>query len=190
MQQLVHHAKVETVCEIGFNAGHSTLLWLASGAKRVLSFELGQYTYSTKAVSFLNMRYPGRFQVVMGDSLDTVPAFRAMWPDERCNLLFIDGGHYYRHAMGDLQNFRGMRNETFHLLVMDDTNQDEVAAAWKEYMERGYALENEVVWSDYSDHLIWFDRGSPQEYVARDPAKTIPEWRSSMSWGMYIGSPF
>lgn len=31
-----------TVCEVGFNAGHSTLLWLTAGATKVLSFELGQ----------------------------------------------------------------------------------------------------------------------------------------------------
>jgi hypothetical protein len=232
MQRLVHHQEVETVCEIGFNAGHSALLWLTSGARKVLSFEvrsarakrakevlecaspcdtcqaghtttyfpavplpsilitqtssqLGQYAYSTKALSFLNKHYPGRVQVTMGDSLETVPGFHAMWPDERCNLLFVDGGHYYKHAIGDLRNFRPMRNESFHLLLVDDTNQGEVATAWSDYIAAGLAVEREVVWSDYSEGLLWIDKGGPSESLVIDDGSEVPVWRSSIAYGQY-----
>jgi hypothetical protein len=182
MKRLAQHEEVDTVCEIGFNAGHSALLWLASGVRRVLSFELGQYPYSAKAISWLDKRYRGRFQVVMGDSLNSVPAFHEMWPDERCNLLFIDGGHLYQHTMGDLENFRKMRNESFHYLLVDDTNQADVAMAWRTYKERGLAEEKEVVWSEYSEDLYFTSTGS----LAPHPEGIIDEWRSSISIGKYV----
>mmetsp|Transcript_25143 Transcript_25143/g.50124 ORF Transcript_25143/g.50124 Transcript_25143/m.50124 type:complete len:223 (+) Transcript_25143:888-1556(+) len=185
MQRLVHHQGVETVCEVGFNAGHSALLWLSSGARKVLSFELGQYAYSTKALSFLNEHYPGRIQVTLGDSLETVPSFHAMWPDERCNLLFVDGGHLYKHAMGDLRSLRPMRNESFHLLLVDDTDQGEVATAWREYIAAGSAVEAEVVWSDYSESLQWFNKGGPEESLEIVDGSSVAEWRSSMAYGYY-----
>ncbi|GMI44597.1 hypothetical protein TrCOL_g6457 [Triparma columacea] len=182
MKRLAQHEEVYTVCEVGFNAGHSALLWLASGVRRVLSFELGQYPYSAKAISWLSKRYSGRFQVVMGDSLESVPAFHKMWPEERCNLLFVDGGHRYQHATGDLENFRQMRNESFHFLLVDDTNQAEVAMAWRDYKDRGLAREEEVVWSDYSEDLYFNSTGS----LAPHPDGIIHEWRSSISYGLYV----
>ena len=147
--------------------------------------QLGQYAYSTKALSFLNKHYPGRIQVMLGNSLETVPSFHAMWPDERCNLLFVDGGHLYEHAMGDLQNLRLMRNESFHLLLVDDTNQGEVATAWREYIAAGYAVEGEEVWSDYSEKLEWFDKGGLEESLVIEDGSSVTEWRSSMAFGYY-----
>jgi hypothetical protein len=184
MRRLVLHPLVETVCEVGFNAGHSALLWLSGGARRVLSFELGQYGYSSHAVGWLSERYPGRLQVVMGDSLRTVPSFAAMWPDERCNLLFVDGGHLYRHAMGDLANLRALRNGSFHYLLVDDTNQGEVATAWRDYKSDGHAVESETVWSDYSEVVI-VDANGGDRLLDPDPGSIISDWRSSLSWGYY-----
>ncbi|GMH63304.1 hypothetical protein TL16_g03677 [Triparma laevis f. inornata] len=186
MQKLVHHPQVETICEVGFNAGHGTLLWLASGAKKVLSFELGQYTYSTKAISFLSELYPNKFQVIMGDSLKTVPSFHDMFPEEKCNILFVDGGHLYEHAYGDMGNFRSMRNESFHYLVIDDTNQEPVQKAWGDYRMQGLAKEEETVWSDYSEVLVWKEFQGRPIGVEVDGDSVVENWRSSMSYGVYL----
>ena len=40
---------VHEVCEIGFNAGHSALIWLAAGATRVTAFDLGVHNASGAA---------------------------------------------------------------------------------------------------------------------------------------------
>ena len=51
------------MCEVGFNAGFSSLVWLSAGAGRVHSFELGQYPHSRLAAAWLQARFPGRLQV-------------------------------------------------------------------------------------------------------------------------------
>jgi hypothetical protein len=182
MRRLALHDSVETVCEIGFNTGHSALLWLASGAQQVLSFELGQYPYSAKAVGWLSERFPNRLQVIMGDSSLSVPAYTQWWPLMECNLLFVDGGHLYHHALGDLQNFRAMANQTFHYLLVDDTEQGEVATAWRDYQSEGGAVETEVVVSAYSE--AYFTH--PDGRIVADPDHVKPAWRSSISFGSYI----
>ena len=184
MRNSVLRPGMETVCEIGFNAGHSSLLWLTGGARRVLSFELGQYTYSTKAVTWLSQRFPGRLQVVMGDSLKTVPSFHAMWPEERCNVLFIDGGHQYHHAWNDLVNFRPMRNKTHHVVLIDDTTAgSEVMKAWIEYQQQDQAVEDEIIFSSYSETFLW-DGDVPE--LRPDITKLVPEWAGALSVGRYL----
>jgi hypothetical protein len=44
-------------------------------------------------VEWLLKRFGPRLEVVMGTSVETVPAYAAMHPDVACDVLFIDGGH-------------------------------------------------------------------------------------------------
>ncbi|CAN0353313.1 unnamed protein product, partial [Discosporangium mesarthrocarpum] len=106
-----------TVCEIGFNSGHSSLNWLLSTGPRVrvLSFDIGDHPYVHLARDYLTELFPGRLEVILGDSTDTVPAFAAaaMASGEEvgvCNLLFVDGDHSKQGALEDIRNLGGMRN--------------------------------------------------------------------------------
>jgi len=93
------------VCEVGFNAGHSTLLWLIEDPRvRVRAFDLGIHWYSKHVVGFFDEVYgPGRVDVVFGDSQETLPTFAAAFnsssPPEFCDLTFVDGG---RQLCGNL----------------------------------------------------------------------------------------
>ena len=52
--------RVETVCEIGFNAGHSALnALLVNDGLRVLSFDLGEHNYGLHALSFWSLEKIG-----------------------------------------------------------------------------------------------------------------------------------
>ena len=51
---------VHEVCEIGFNAGHSALIWLAAGATRVTAFDLGVHNASGAAAEARKPRAPPR----------------------------------------------------------------------------------------------------------------------------------
>ena len=51
---------IRTVCEVGFNAGHSALLWLhANPSIKVYAFDLFQHKYSKLALENVNMHFPG-----------------------------------------------------------------------------------------------------------------------------------
>ena len=55
---------IKTVCETGFNAGHSTLAWLAGNMNtHVYSFDLGRHAYSRPMAAHLQAKFPGRLNV-------------------------------------------------------------------------------------------------------------------------------
>jgi hypothetical protein len=55
------------VCEVGFNAGYSTAVWLASNPLlKVISFDLPFYLgdYGPSCAEFLRSKFPGRLEVL------------------------------------------------------------------------------------------------------------------------------
>lgn len=118
-QMMRRHSDVVDVAEIGFNAGHSTYLFLASRPDvRVVSFDLGEHPYVDLAKSLIDRSFPGRHELVIGDSRQTVPAYAREHPDRRFDLVFIDGGHSYEVATADVTN--GARLGDRPLVVIDD----------------------------------------------------------------------
>ncbi|CAN0293213.1 unnamed protein product, partial [Scytosiphon promiscuus] len=110
-------ARVSRICEVGFNAGHSSLNWLLNShpSTKVLAFDLGEHDYVKHALEFLQAVFPGRLDVVMGDSTSTVPAYadaeEAAGRDPRvCDMVFVDGAHTQRGVSSDLTNFRALAN--------------------------------------------------------------------------------
>merc|ERR1719515_691716 len=58
---------VKNICEVGFNAGHSAMLFLLSNPRvKVYSFDLGLHPYTTPATALLSAQFPGRFEFVKG----------------------------------------------------------------------------------------------------------------------------
>ena len=93
---------VQTICEIGFNAGHSTAVWLSSNKHATVeSFDLYKTRASHAALHLLQQRFPGRLTAHRGDSLSTVA--RARLP-RRCDLVHVDGRHSFRHVVADALN--------------------------------------------------------------------------------------
>lgn len=119
---------IKTVCETGFNAGHSALRFLAQSEARVYEFDLGAWPYGKVAASFLTGKFPWRFNITWGNSTQTLQKFHAEHPDVTCDLIIVDGGHFGGVAFSDLVNFAAMASES-HILLMDDTPCD---AAWCE----------------------------------------------------------
>ena len=59
METLKQHEGLH-VCEIGFNAGHSALVWLLGHTNStLLSFDLGYHPYTRIAAAYLMKRYGG-----------------------------------------------------------------------------------------------------------------------------------
>jgi predicted O-methyltransferase YrrM len=110
---------VRTILEVGFNAGHSSYIFLnARPDVRVVSFDLGEHRYVPAAKTFIDRKFPGRHELVLGDSKATVPRYQEAYPDSRFDLAFIDGGHDYEVASSDLNNCRNLARGGF--VIMDD----------------------------------------------------------------------
>jgi len=111
---------VETICEIGFNAGHSSITWLVANPKAHLySFDL-PHSYQEIGVSLINELFPGRLTVTNGNSTETIPQFFANNPTIMCDIAHVDGGHDYVTALADLNNL-GSRVKAGGILLIDDT---------------------------------------------------------------------
>jgi hypothetical protein len=136
-------SKTVEVCEVGFNAGHSTLLWLMQDPRvRVRAFDLGVHWYSSHVTGFFDAAFDrGRVDVTFGDSQETLPAFAAAFnstePPEFCDLIFVDGDHHYAAALADLRNLRAAVRPGHHVLLMDDPDHDEVGRAWRDIIADG-----------------------------------------------------
>jgi hypothetical protein len=191
----------KTVCEVGFNAGHSALLWLLTGATRVISFELGHHKYSHVAAQWISARFPGKLHLVMGDSSQTVPTFHTMFPHEKCDIVLVDGGHYFEPAWNDLVHFKELvdlgsgsgsgANNDGHVLLVDDTEMSEVGAAWAQAQAEGLVVEDGRVVSEFAEindspftaNLSWNGK-----LFVESPEAIVHSWTSSMAFGRYLPS--
>ena len=74
----------------------------------------------------IDYKFPHRHRLIIGNSLDTIPQFHKDNPNFKFDLLFIDGGHEYDVAIGDLINCKNVAHKN-SLVILDDTT----------YIERG-----------------------------------------------------
>lgn len=134
---------VKTICEIGFNGGHSALLWLiANPNAKVIMFDLWEHSYCDHSLSYIRNQTelnPSRLRIVKGNSIDTVRKFHVEYPTEKCDILSVDGSHEYKDALLDIDNMMTLARRHWNLLFVDDTNCFEkycVDEATREHMRR------------------------------------------------------
>ncbi|CAM9243873.1 unnamed protein product [Ectocarpus sp. 12 AP-2014] len=146
--------RVEKICEVGFNAGHSSLNWLLHShpSTKILAFDLGEHEYMKHALDYLQAMFPGRLEVLIGDSSVTIPAYvvaeeAAGRKPQACNILFVDGDHSEDGAYADLVNFRVLASRDWNVLAIDDLESPPVEAAWRRFREEdgGGRLERVVM---------------------------------------------
>ena len=110
LAEIVSHVAVKSplVCEIGFNAGHSALLWLRQRASaRLVVFDLFGLPHSLASLAFVRGVYPGRVTAIPGNSRVTVTAFAdqvANGTQAPCDIWFVDGDHTGETPRVDLWN--------------------------------------------------------------------------------------
>lgn len=104
-------SSVTTVCEVGFMAGHTSMLFLEVASRaRVVSFDLGQEAmvpWLCKQSQRLAKAYGKRWLgVVKGDSRLTVPYYaKQQQPPFKCDVSFVDGGKTVAMRYTDYLNF-------------------------------------------------------------------------------------
>ena len=133
-----------------------------------MSFDLGEHSYVSAAKNFIDKRFPGRHELVIGDSRSTVPRYRAEHPETCSDFDFIDGGHNYEVASADLRNCRYLAQGGF--VIMDDLLDWKSwgigpARAWAEACHEGLVSEMQLI-----------QDGHPVEAVRRKAA--------TAAWGL------
>ena len=109
------------VMEIGFNSGNSSCQFLRNGQNiTVTSFDIGDHSYVLEAKKYIDMMYPMRHTLIIGDSRISVPKFIKDHSDTKFDIIFIDGGHTYEIANADVENcFKLADKDT--IVILDDT---------------------------------------------------------------------
>ena len=113
---LLNEIKPLKILEIGFNAGHSSELFLKNSKATVVSFDLGYHSYVYYAKKYIDYIYPDRHTLILGDSNITIKQFN----EETFDIIFIDGGHDYECAKNDIINCKRLAH-SFTIVIMDDT---------------------------------------------------------------------
>jgi predicted O-methyltransferase YrrM len=147
---MARYTWIVEVLEIGFNAGHSSHLFLASRPEvRVTSFDLGDHEYVDMVKGLIDRRFPGRHELIKGDSRTTVPEFAREHPTRRFDLIYIDGGHDDEVAAADIANCAPLAGPRA-LVMMDDLEPARdygvgPTRAWTDAVESGLVEERVLV---------------------------------------------
>jgi predicted O-methyltransferase YrrM len=122
LRSVVEQSGARLVGEIGFNAGFSSLAFLNSSADvNVVSFDIGCHDVVGHAKDFVDAQFPGRHELILGDSALTVPDYHAQHPDTVFDVVFIDGGHEYEQARQDISNMKALSHPETWVIVDDLT---------------------------------------------------------------------
>lgn len=115
-----------TICEVGFCAGLSAVLFLEAVPKsRVLSFDLGDMPWTRYADDFLQRRYTQqRFPGVMyGDAATTIP-HSIQFSTFHCDMVFVDGSKTFEGRLGSLISLRNVSRKNTVVFMDEVTSQE------------------------------------------------------------------
>jgi len=112
-----------TACELGFMAGHSALLFLETLPQaRIYSFDdLWDGPWALRNADRIATLYPGRFELIIGNSAETVLAFSSRGIE--CDVVFVDGSKEAAHRRNDMAVFRKLASQNAVVFL------DEVSSA-------------------------------------------------------------
>ncbi len=117
---LVAHPEITTIGEIGFNVGMSSSVFLnVRETTRVISFDLGEWSYVGKQKALIDQLWPNRHTLLIGDSRQSVPQLHTLHPEPLFDFVFVDGGHQGDVPYRDVLNMLPLLKEG-GIICIDD----------------------------------------------------------------------
>lgn len=130
------------VCEIGFNAGHSSLLMLLGRAVESFDFtifDIGEHKYMLPSFNYITSQFPDiRFELIIGDSTVEIPR----WIEnnktlcESYDVVHIDGGHSEHCISNDFINADKLVS-LGGIIIIDDTQSGIINSYVDRYIDTG-----------------------------------------------------
>lgn len=147
------------ICEIGFNAGHSSMLMLLGRDKTPIdftTFDIGHHAYTKPCVNYIQSKFPHvRLEYVEGDSIITLPK----WIEENKSLIgsydvvHVDGGHSDECIVNDMKNADILVKKN-GLIIIDDTHHDNINSYLNLFLSFGDYNEVKVLETKGYQHRI------------------------------------
>lgn len=142
------------ILEIGFNAGHSALLFLlANPNNTVTCFDVCTHAYTYPCFDYLAQHFRGRLFIYEGRSRFTVAEYHENHPAGKFDVLHIDGGHWAEAAHRDFVNCRKLARED-SIVIWDDVEMEAPGKLWEQYVQRGYVFPFQLLPTPVSAHAL------------------------------------
>jgi hypothetical protein len=151
---------VTKMCEIGFNAGHSTMLLLLGRDKTspldFTIFDIGHHRYTKPCLNYINSKFSNiNFEYIEGDSTLTMPK----WIKDNqmhiglYDVVHVDGGHSEHCISNDMKN-ADVLVKRGGIVIIDDTNMHHINKYVNLYISNGKYREIDVLKTKGYQHRI------------------------------------
>ena len=149
------------ICEIGFNAGHSTMLLLLGRDTSPVDFtifDIGTHRYTRPCVSYIQSVFPHvKFEYVEGDSTVTMPSWINTHKEliGSYDVIHVDGGHSEHCIINDMKN-TDLLIKLNGIVIIDDTNLENHAInrCVDMYISTGRYVELDIIKTECYPHRI------------------------------------
>jgi hypothetical protein len=141
------------ILEIGFNAGHSALLFLTSSEHSVIDvFDLGTHTYTKPCFEYLQSHFPNRLHLPMGwgDSQTLLPQYVVNimgTSSANYDLVHIDGSRDTVHIRNDIMYSRRIvRKYEECEIIINDTWIPQIAQLYQQLINNNIVQSIDTDW--------------------------------------------
>lgn len=127
------------LCEIGFNAGHSSLLFILGRDQTPLEFtifDIGHHKYTLPTMKYLKKTFPYvKMEYIEGDSIQTILKWIFEHPHYMgtYDVVHVDGGHGELCVINDMKN-ADLLLKIGGIMIIDDTNNSFIDDKVYEYL--------------------------------------------------------
>ena len=150
---------VTKICEIGFNAGHSSMLLLLGRTETPIEmtiFDIGHHPYTRPCRECIKTAFPHAvWEYIEGDSTVTMPVWIQDHKDQEgtYDVVHVDGGHSKHCIHHDMMNTDKLV-KIGGLVIVDDTNCSHISRLVDTYIQSGRYEEVHVLPSSGYPHRV------------------------------------
>jgi len=147
------------ICEIGFNAGHSSMLLLLGRDNSPLNFtifDIGHHRYTKPSFEYIKSKFSYvNFEYIEGDSTIIMPEWINNHTDliGKYDLVHVDGGHSEHCICNDMKN-TDLFVKVNGIVIVDDTNNGMINGYVDKYISSGNYVELNVLQTFGYPHRI------------------------------------